>query len=320
VSDTETRETTRYERYAEAMGLGKGTGSAWAPIVQRAIDCADEEGWAMRGRHAATVTQLHEARAEVAALRGVVEAVRAIHVRDGGWCAACNDMAPCQTARALASVPSSGETESARDLRRVMASSGETEPHPQFTAFRERALANPETRAAYEEAMAHIPASPEPTGADEGLPGHFIDPTGYRFGFTCKAAEGSRCNTGCAVRCDEWGETGSCDHDEVSPLGYCNVVEWMNENDGDESAEDDHALVPITVRWDGDNWRWRITAARPVLSREAVGRAIYEAAAERATRRGWPVMLSWDDATVQDDYFAIADAVLAAILDTQEAE
>jgi hypothetical protein len=96
---------------------------------------------------------------ELRALRGVAEAVRAIHVRDGGWCAACNDMAPCQTARVLASVPSSGEAESARDLRRVMASSGETEPHPQFTAFRERALANPETRAAYEEAMAHDAAT-----------------------------------------------------------------------------------------------------------------------------------------------------------------
>lgn len=53
---------------------------------------------------------------------------------------------------------------------------------------------------------------------------------------------------------------------------------------------------------------------RSALPREAVGRAIYEVAAERTARRlGASVVPSWDDATVQEDYFAIADAVIAAL-------
>lgn len=58
---------------------------------------------------------------------------------------------------------------------------------------------------------------------------------------------------------------------------------------------------------------------RSAIAREAVGRAIYEVAAKRtAMRIGASVIPSWDDATVQEDYFAIADAVIAAL--TSEAE
>jgi hypothetical protein len=146
VSDTETREA-RYVRWSKAL-LGRGTsGSGWVPIVHMAMDEADRETAA--------------ARAELARLRGVVEAVRAIHVRDGGWCAACNDMAPCQTARALASVPSSGETGERGD---GSATSAERKALAADYQRNEAAPMSGERRARL---MAHQPsASPEPTGAD----------------------------------------------------------------------------------------------------------------------------------------------------------
>lgn len=264
----------------------------------------DDDRWV--GRDAAT-------NAELSRLRAVVEAVQAL--ADEWWGRSCEATQPptwrevCRDIRAaLAPVSSSGEAES-----------GEADQlRAEFEALRAEAA----VREAKEATTPRCPtcgsdgeplqsskddsfcpdefhATPAPVlsggqadGEGEAFPGHFVDPTGYHFGFTCKAPEGSRCNTGCAVRCDPWGETGTCDHAEVSPLGYCNIVEWMSENDGDEQAEDGHALLPIAVRWDGDNWRWRILAARPVLSREAL----------RARLDGhWPTFQDDDDLIVSCD-------------------
>jgi hypothetical protein len=147
--------------------------------------------------------------AEATRLRGVVEAVRALAPAGRAVDDDLHDdpvaftrgrasgIRLCQKdlERALASVPSSGESESARDLRRVMASSGETEPHPQFTAFRERALANPETRAAYEEAMAHDAAA-RPVLSREAI----------REAILCVYDR----------------------HDQHAPLNHVNVVEWVD--------------------------------------------------------------------------------------------
>lgn len=117
---------------------------------------------------------------------------------------------------------------------------------------------------------------------------HFLDVTDWRPTFICKAPAGSACNTGCAERCDAWGEGYGCDHDQAAPLGYCNVVTWLDEEDGQECAEDDHALLPLAIRWDGDRYRWRIVSAPAGLPlHEQADRDGDNVPSDDATDRSW---------------------------------
>ena len=48
----------------------------------------------------------------------------------------------------------------------------------------------------------------------------------------------------------------------MRPVQYCNAVEFMVDGTPEECGDDDQDMFeavsfPITVRWDGDEYRWR---------------------------------------------------------------
>ena len=87
----------------------------------------------------------------------------------------------------------------------------------------------------------------------------------------CHEPAGADCRLACTHGCEEWGtldrhNDGRITHGDdahvMMPVQYCNAVEFMVNEAPEECGEDDQDMFeavsfPITVRWDGDEYRWR---------------------------------------------------------------
>ena len=94
---------------------------------------------------------------------------------------------------------------------------------------------------------------------------------GFRCEPVCREPAGADCRLECTQGCEEWGtldrhNDGRITHGEdahvMMPVQYCNAVEFMVNGAPEECGDDDQdmfeaASFPITVRWDGDEYRWR---------------------------------------------------------------
>lgn len=268
-----------------------------------------ERGYSMAGR-------LSRAEAEVARLRSAVETVLAGREAEMGDLLLPDLRALIRDVRAaLAPVEPSGETESGegdpavqRLLRDIFgkhegddapAPVSSRGPHPQFDAFKERVLADPETRAAYDEVMASDPVSSG--GQADG--------------------EGAR------LRDDERDAIALAKHRtwHVGCAGNCGGTL-------DDRISVGRELVPTVERIVAAR-----LAARPVLSREvlrerlveAIGRLAYRQHFPDAPETPWDVLPEWATeqmslahASLKDSYTRraepFADIALAVLSEGQE--
>lgn len=72
----------------------------------------------------------------------------------------------------------------------------------------------------------------------------------------CLAPAGSPCNTGCAENCGPWQDGYECEHPRTTPLGYCNPMQWIG-NDDDGIAELGAGSIRVEPFFDGSHWLWR---------------------------------------------------------------
>ena len=92
---------------------------------------------------------------------------------------------------------------------------------------------------------------------------------GFRCQPVCHEPAGADCRLACTQGCEEWGtldrhNDGRITHGDhvMRPVQYCNAVEFMVDGTPEECGDDDQDMFeavsfPITVRWDGDEYRWR---------------------------------------------------------------
>ena len=92
-------------------------------------------------------------------------------------------------------------------------------------------------------------------------PQHFLQIEGDSTPIVvCTAPDDAPCHMVC-VTCEE---TCYCDIPIKRKLGWCNLAEWMN-NDDCELLEigTGVALLPIDIEWEGDYYSWSFAQVTP---------------------------------------------------------